>query len=446
LSFICQNVLSLNISSKNSKTDLKILALTRGDHDIVFLSDTRLNSNKQSSATHDLVKKLHLRGYNFIHNSKTSSRRVAVLIKKTLSWEIHRKIEDLGDNYLIMSITINGYRLTLGAVYGPNQNDLAFFDSLERDILAMNNESVIVSGDWNATWSPVPVPNNPDVINMQSIPSKQRSEKILQLARRLTLTDPFRFLYPNKSKFTYVPNAVANRNRSRIDFFLISENIISFCKNVTIPHSLTSKTFDHKPVEISFRKPLKNKVQKIKDTILKDQLLFAVIKAHTIDCYNNHAMLNDFFTINTRTSVSRKIGVILQEINNIKNLRMQIANNNGLEDAEFIEQRINLMEEKIENLFLQIPNLEFFENLDLTAQPDIFFETLSIALKNEALSFQSHFYNSKNATKKQLRDQIKELKQDYDQNKNLIFDLELQLSTIVELELKDELSTIKNFR
>jgi hypothetical protein len=214
---------------------------------------------------------------------------------------------------------------------------------------------------------------------------------------------------------------------------------------VTIPHSLTSKTFDHKPVEISFRKPLKNKVQKIKDTILKDQLLFAVIKAHTIDCYNNHAMLNDFFTINTRTSVSRKIGVILQEINNIKNLRMHIANNNGLEDAEFIERRINLIEERIENLFLQIPNLEFFENLDLTAQPDIFFETLSIALTNEALSFQSHFYNSKNATKKQLRDQIKEFKQEYDQNKNLIFDLELQLSTIVELELKDELSTIKNF-
>jgi exonuclease III len=440
-----QNVLSLNVSSKNSKTDLKILALTKGDSDIIILCDTRLNSRKQSAATHDLIKKFRLKGYSFIHNSKTSSRGVALLIKKSVSWEIHRKIEDPGDNYLIVSITVNNFKFTLGAVYGPNQNDLQFYDALERDILALDNQSVILGGDWNATWSSVPVPNNPDVINMQSIPSKQRSEKILNMARHLSLTDPYRFLYPNKTEFTYVPNAAANKNRSRLDFFLISENIIDYCKNVNIPHNLTSKTFDHKPVEICFRKGQKCKPQKIKDTVVGDPLLFATLRASTIDCYNNHASLNEFFTLNTRNSVSRKIGVILQEIANIKNLRMQIANNNGREEAELLTRRINLMQERIDNIFRELPTLQFFENLDLTAQPDTFFETLAITLKNEALSFQSHFYNSKNATKKSLRDQIKNLKSNYVQNRDIIFDLEMQLSTIVELELKEELSTIKNF-
>jgi hypothetical protein len=66
-------------------------------------------------------------------------------------------------------------------------------------------------------------------------------------------------------------------------------------------------------------------------------------------------------------------------------------------------------------------------------------------LKNEALSFQSNFYKNKNATKKNLRDQIKDLKLDYNTNKNLIFDLESRLTTIIDLELKDELSTVKNF-
>ncbi len=173
--------------------------------------------------------------------------------------------------------------------------------------------------------------------------------------------------------------------------------------------------------------------------------MFATLRASTIDCYNNHASLNDFFTVNTRNSVSRKIGVILQEIANIKNLRMQIANNNGCEEIELLTRRINLMQERIENTFRELPTLQFFENLDLTAQPDIFFETLAITLKNEALSFQSHFYNSKNATKKSLRDQIKNLKSNYAQNRDIIFDLEMQLSTIVELELKYELSTVKNF-
>jgi hypothetical protein len=80
----------------------------------------------------------------------------------------------------------------------------------------------------------------------------------------------------------------------------------------------------------------KEKIQKIKDSILKDPLLYAVIKAYTIDCYNNHALFTEYFTINTKTSVSRKIGVILQEINNIKNLRMQIASNIGHDEVDLI--------------------------------------------------------------------------------------------------------------
>ncbi len=34
-----QNCLSLNVSTKNNKTDLKILALTKNNSDIVLLSD-----------------------------------------------------------------------------------------------------------------------------------------------------------------------------------------------------------------------------------------------------------------------------------------------------------------------------------------------------------------------------------------------------------------------
>jgi hypothetical protein len=103
------------------------------------------------------------------------------------------------------------------------------------------------------------------------------------------------------------------------------------------------------------------------------------------------------------------------------------------------------MENRIGNLFLELPGLDFFENLESTVSDDVFFETLAITLKNEALSFQSSFYRSKNAEKKNLRDQIKLLKQDYLTNKDLIFDYESRLTTIIDLELKEELSSIKNF-
>ncbi len=421
LSFMCQNVLSLNVSTKSSKTDLKILAITKGNQDIIILCDTRLNSSKQKAAIHDLTKKFRLRGYDFIHNSKSSSRGVAILIKKNLLWEIHRRIDDYGDNYLVLSITVSDRKFTLGAVYGPNINDLNFYDELQGSVLAMNNQTIILCGDWNATWDPSPVAYNMDVINMQNIPSKQRSEKIVQMARNLSITDPFRFLFPQKKDFTFVPNIAANKNRSRIDFFLISENIIGECKNVKIPHNLSSKTFDHKPVEMVFSHFHCKNTQVIKDTILKDPLLSSVMKIHAIDCYNNHASFDDVFTPNIRAEISRKIGIVLSEIANIKNIRLQKAEETDIDVLALLERRIALIENRVQNIFLEIPGIEFFENLNLTADADVFFETLVITLKNEALSFQSNFYKNKNATKKNLREQIKDLKLDYNTNKNLNF-------------------------
>jgi len=397
---MCQNVLSLNVSTKNSKTDLKILATTKGNQDIIILCDTRLNSLKQTAAIHDLIKKFRLRGYDFIHNSKSNSRGVAILIKKNLLWEIHRKVDDPGDNYLILSITVSDRKFTLGAIYGPNNNDLNFYDELQRSVLSMNNETIILGGDWNATWDPSHVAHNIDVINMQNIPSKQRSEKIVQMARNLSITDPFRFLFPQRKEFTFVPNIAANKNRSRLDFFLVSENIVGDCKNVKIPHNLSSKTFDHKAVEMVFSHFKCKNTQVIKDTILKDPLLSSVLKIHAIDCYNNHALVDDVFTHNIRAEISRKIGIVMAEIVNIKFLRLQKAEENNIDNLDLLERRITLIENRIQNIFLEMPGMDFFENLALTADADIFFETLAITLKNEALSFQAAFYKNKNATKK----------------------------------------------
>jgi hypothetical protein len=320
-----------------------------------------------------------------------------------------------------------------------------FFENLQRDVRILNNETIILAGDWNATWDSSPVASNIDVINMQNIPSKFRSEIFFQMARNLSITDPFRFLYPQRKEFTYVPNIAANRNRSRLNFFLISENIIGECRTVTIPPHLSSKTFDHKSVEINFCHFYSKNTQVIKDTILKDPLLHSVIKAHTIDCYNNHASLNEFFTEDSRLAVSRKIGTVLREIANIRDCKLELSQTNDVRNAELLERRIELMENRIANLFLELPGLEFFENLDLTTDSDMFFETLAITLKNEALSFQSSFYKNKNAAKKNLREQIQHLKQDYALNKDSIFDLESRLTTIIDLELKEELASKKNF-
>jgi hypothetical protein len=50
--------------------------------DIVFLSDIRLNFEKQRHAVFDLKKKILMAGYEFYFNSPHSSRGVGLLISK----------------------------------------------------------------------------------------------------------------------------------------------------------------------------------------------------------------------------------------------------------------------------------------------------------------------------------------------------------------------------
>jgi hypothetical protein len=63
LNFACQNVCSLNISKPNKKTHNKLIMVTRSGADVIFLSDTRLNSDKQIAGVNDIVKKIRFMGY-----------------------------------------------------------------------------------------------------------------------------------------------------------------------------------------------------------------------------------------------------------------------------------------------------------------------------------------------------------------------------------------------
>jgi hypothetical protein len=87
---------------------------------------------------------------------------------------------------VLLDITIEGFRFVLGSIYGPNRDELEFFDDLKLDVRNLGQKSVIIGGDWNATFDSNPVPLNIDVINMVSIPSKRRSLKIASLAHSLS--------------------------------------------------------------------------------------------------------------------------------------------------------------------------------------------------------------------------------------------------------------------
>jgi hypothetical protein len=55
----------------------------------------------------------------------------------------------LNVKFIIIDAKLQGNRVTLVLVYGPNRDDPTFYQSLQSKIEMIGNTSVIIGGDWN---------------------------------------------------------------------------------------------------------------------------------------------------------------------------------------------------------------------------------------------------------------------------------------------------------
>ena len=67
-------------------------------------------------------------GYKCVFNSYVSnSRCVAILFNNTFEYEIHEMKADYSSNFIILDITIDGERITLVNIHGPNEDNPKFY-------------------------------------------------------------------------------------------------------------------------------------------------------------------------------------------------------------------------------------------------------------------------------------------------------------------------------
>ena len=446
LSFASQNLRSLNISTKNRITRDKIFAITREKQDIILLCDLKLNSNIQKAAVHDVEKYFFLNGYKLYHNSKHSTRGVGVLINRKISHSISNCLCDNDGNIIILELNLDvgNERLIVGSLYGTNQNEEGFFNTVEQFLNQLNGPPIILGGDLNATWDNQNVNDNLDVHSMQNIPSIFRTNKIRSLCNIFNLVDPFRALYPNKKDFTYVPSVVNNHNRSRIDFFMITVTLIPYVKNCSISVGLLTTHFDHKCIFLNFKKKPVARTFPIKFSILKENEVSWQVTSSVIESYIQHALLNENYTQGQKDQhllTLGEINMLTQESLDLKLALVTVGVDNHL------DLQIEAIPPQVEELFSTLPGLSFFEELERPeyCNDALFFDTLVHCVRNSALLQQKKIFNIKANRKNALISRIKTLKENYNINSREIHIAERLLNTLIENELKLEITQNKKF-
>jgi hypothetical protein len=121
----------------------------------------------------------------------------------------------------------------------------------------------------------------------------------------------YRYFYPDTREFTFIPFSEIATNRSRLDFFLMSETLTTQCINCRIPNYLSSMLFDQKQVTLFFRRDNPYKKQTINDTILRDSDLTEVVNIATIECYINNLAPSDTLSDIEIEGYKNTIGQIL---------------------------------------------------------------------------------------------------------------------------------------
>jgi exonuclease III len=277
----------------------KVNAISGLKSDIIFLSDLRLGNKNLTSSKGDITNLFRVnnnRSYIFETNSTRNKRGVGILIASDLNAVINNTVLDPEENFIMLNVTLGEKVLTLGSIYGPNEHNPAFFQSLFNAITSLGNVPVVIGGDFNCTVSRDPIDQNIDCLFMHDLPNIRHSIYLAEFCEELGLCDPFRLKYPTAKKFSYKPFGAVRKNRSRIDFFLTSNQLMGQNFECSIGESPLSKAFDHKPCFLSFppnngtRKGIK-KLQ-ISPSILADTDIDIVVWYSIFETYLHHLHVN----------------------------------------------------------------------------------------------------------------------------------------------------------
>lgn len=158
-----------------------------------------------------------------IHSSYNNyARGVIILIHRSIPFQMLQIKKDPAGRYVIVQGNILSITLNLVSVYGPNENKPKFFEDLFLTVSTLQG-LYIIGGDFNCTLNP-----SIDRSTDSDIYKAQNRHLINQYILDMNLVEVWRELNPDKIEFSC--HSGIQKSRSRIDYFLVSRELLSRIK------------------------------------------------------------------------------------------------------------------------------------------------------------------------------------------------------------------------
>ena len=216
------NVFSMNtrgLADKRKRAEV-FSWLKDQDAEIFFLQETHSTPNAERS----WIDQWGASSLFFSHGT-SNSRGTCILFRKLDHFQIKKQFHDTRGRFIILDIVAFESVLTLINIYAPNSDDPLFFENILIQLEQFDCQSIIWGGDFNCVLNV-----NSDKKGGRPVTHSRAVQAIHNIMEELSLVDIWRLKNPSTFRFTWRSKEV----RCRLDYFLISFNLVSQIKKCDI--------------------------------------------------------------------------------------------------------------------------------------------------------------------------------------------------------------------
>lgn len=176
----------------------------------------------------------------FFSHGTNHSGGVCILLHPTMTFQMEYLFRNNTGRIVLITILLNSMKLSLCNIYAPNNQtyQLEFLQELNNCIMDKSElSSLIVGGDWNCALT------NRDKMGGTTWKPTVYGNLILATTDAFDLIDIHRLRHPRLKQYTYESKAL--KVRSRIDIFLVAENLTRYVKKSENPSLYSARPFPY---------------------------------------------------------------------------------------------------------------------------------------------------------------------------------------------------------